>query len=122
MITMPTPADLAEDRRLLNRDDALADVLRYTVGQAGLSHDAEQAIRTAILSRIDPMLHLADDATVARVELEAVDRALDTHGQTCAACIDSQTCQRSRLLNERHKRYQEKSDRAFRALLEGKRR
>jgi hypothetical protein len=122
MITMPTPPNLAEDRRLLNRDDALSDVLRYTLSQAGLSHDAEQAIRKAMYARIDPLLHLADDATMARAELEAVDRALDTHAQTCAGCCAGYPCQRSRLLQVRLKRYREKSDRAFRALLEGRRR
>lgn len=122
MITMPVPPNLAEDRRLLNRDDALADVLRYTIGQAGLSPESEQDIRKAVYSRIDPILHLADDATVARVELEAVERALDVHGQTCAGCYAGQPCRRSHLLQTRHRRFQERSDRAFRALLEGRRR
>lgn len=120
--TLPPRHDLREDRRLLDRDDALADVLRYTVGGAGLVAESEQAIRKAIYAQIDPILRLADAATLARADLETVDRALDTHCHSCVDCVSGQPCHRNRLLQHRFKRLQDRADRAFRALVEGKRR
>lgn len=122
MITMPVPANLAEDRRLLARDDAICDALRTVVRDRGLSPDAESDIWVAARKQIEPILHLADDVTVARVELEALDRRLGMHAEGCAGCYVGQPCQRYRVLQIRRKRLQDKADRAFRALLDGKRR
>lgn len=111
-----------EDRRLLDRDDAICDALRTVVGHMALSPDAESDIWITARRHIEPILHLADSATVARAELEAIDRRLTTHAETCAWCASGESCQRFRVLTLRRKRLQDISDRAFRALLEGRRR
>lgn len=112
----------AEEKRLLARDDAICDALRTVFMGLGLSAEAESAIWTAARQKIEPILHLADDAAVAGLEAEATDRRLSAHAQTCAECSEGRSCQRFRVTRLRRNRLQDKADRALRALLEGRRR
>lgn len=117
----PARSLTAEDRRLLARDAALRAVLSQTVSEAGLSPDAERDIWDAAMQWLDPILHLADSATVARLELEATDRRLTAHRLTCPACMPASPCDFYRLVAARRARLQAVSDRAFRDLLRGRR-
>lgn len=107
------------DRRLLDRQHALSEALNLTT--SGLSARTENDIRSAVMRRLDPLLELADDATVAGLELEALDRRLDAHARTHLGCTYQEPCWRYRTLQVRRQRLQNAYDRAYRALLVGRR-
>lgn len=108
-----------DERRVLDRDHALGDVLSITT--SGLPPRGEQAIRVATMRHFEPILDLADSATVALLELEAIDRRLDAHARTHLGCTFQQPCWRYRTLKVRRGRLQAAHDRAYRALLCGRR-
>ncbi len=110
-----------EDQRLLNRGAALQDALRYTVGMAGLTPMGESDIWGATMERLDVVLHLADGATVALLELEATDRRLTAHEQTHDGCSPDQPCDLYRLLKFRRRRLWDTWVRAYHALCGGRR-
>ena len=112
----------ADDRRLLDRDHAIHDALTYTIGCCGLAASGEADLRTAAMRHIEPILALTDDATAARVELEAIDRRLDAHARTHLGCTYEVPCWRYRTLQVRRNRLQASYDRAYRALLAGRQR
>lgn len=105
-----------------DRDDALAEVMTYTCGRYDLPADAERDIRGAAMRLIEPILQLADHATVARVELEAIDRRLDNHVQhDHPECTAQRRCWRYTMLQIRRRKLQAAYDAAFRDLLRGHR-
>lgn len=108
-----------EQRIELDRQHALGDALSLTT--AGLSGRSEQAIRTALMRHLDPLLDLADDATVALLELEAIDRRLTNHVQGHRGCTYDVPCWRYRMLQIRRGRLQKHADAAYRALVGGRR-
>lgn len=122
MIATAPRVATAEDRRLLDRDDAICDAIRTVVADLALSPEAESDIWVAARQHIEPILHLADHATVARVELEALDRRLQAHPRSCAGCLGGRECDLFRVLKLRRRRFKDRADRAYRALLEGRRR
>lgn len=107
------------ERRDLDRQHALSDMLGLTT--AGLPARAEQDIRTAVMRHLDPLLDLADDATVALLELAAIDRRLTNHVEAHAGCTYAVPCWRYRILQARRGRLQKRADAAYRALLAGRR-
>jgi hypothetical protein len=109
------------DRRLLDRDDAICDTLRSVVMGLVLSPQAESDIWVAARQRIEAVLHLADGATVARVEAEATERRIVTHLHTHYGCTPDDPCGALRLLGFREKRLREKADRAYRELARARR-
>jgi hypothetical protein len=107
-----------------DRAHFLRELVSAVVGNAGLSHQAEQEMRRALTARLDPILELADSAVAARVELEAVDRRLDRHVQTHDLCQIGvvQGCWVLADLQRTRERLHRRSDRALHALLGGGRR
>ena len=105
------------------RDHYLRELVSAVVGNAGLSHEAEQDLRRALTARLDPVLALADSAVAARVELEAVDRRLDRHVQTHDLCRIGavQACWVLADLQRTRERLQRRADREMRALMGGRR-
>ena len=121
-----------------DRAHYLRELVSAVVGNAGLSHEAEQEMRRALTARLDPVLALADSAVAARVELEAVERRLQRHVQThdlCRLGIDQMTwedsgrpvvvrvqpCWVQRDLQRDIERLQRRADREMRALIGGRR-
>lgn len=106
-----------------DRAHFLRELVSAVVGNAGLSHEAEQEMRRALTARLDPVLALADSAVAARVELEAVDRRLDRHVQTHDLCRIGvvQGCWVLTDLQRTRERLQRRADREMRALLWGRR-
>lgn len=104
------------------RDHYVRELVSLVVGNAGLSHEAEQEMRRALTARLDPVLALADSAVAARVELEAVDRRLDRHVQTHDLCRIGvvQGCWVLTDLQRTRERLQRRADREMRALLGGR--
>lgn len=111
-----------QDRRLLDRDDAICDALRTVVGDAGLSPQAEADIWVAGRMKIEAILHLADSATVARLEAEALARRLDNHQELCPRCGPNAPCGTYVLNVLRLKRMRDKADRAYQELCSERRR
>lgn len=109
----------ADERRMIDRGHLISEALSLTT--SGLPSRAEQDIRTVVMHHLDLLLSLADSATVARLELEAIDRRLDTHVQRCRECVPLEPCPTYRLHQVRRRRLQDTSDRAMRALLRGRR-
>ena len=120
------------------RDHYLRELVSLVVGNAGLSHEAEQEMRRALTARLDPILELADSAVAARVELEAVERRLQRHIETHDLCrlgidqmrwVDSgrpvvvrvQPCWVQRDIKRSLEQLQRRADREMRALLGGRR-
>ena len=101
----------------------LRELVAAVVGNAGLSHEAEQEMRRALTARLDPILSLADSAVAARVELEAVERRLDRHVQTHDLCVIGvvQGCWALTDLQRTRERLQRRADREMRALMGGRR-
>jgi hypothetical protein len=106
-----------------DRAHYLRELVSAVVGNAGLSHEAEQEMRRALTARLDPILSLADSAVAARVELEAVDRRLDRHVQTHDLCRIGavQVCWVLADLQRTRERLQRRADREMRALWGGRR-
>lgn len=106
-----------------DRAHFLRELVSAVVGNAGLSHEAEQEMRRALTARLDPVLALADSAVAARVELEAVDRRLDRHVQTHDLCRIGvvQGCWVLTDLQRTRERLQRRADREMRALIGGRR-
>jgi hypothetical protein len=107
------------ERIQMDRDAALREVLTCTAGLYGLSARTEQDIRDAILRRLAPIVEAADALVVAGLELEAIDRRLDTHVQMHLGCLHPRPCWGYRVLQIRRKRHQRTWDRAFRRLAGG---
>lgn len=106
----------------MDRDSALHEALTYTAGQQGLTHQAERDIRAATMRHVDLILDLADAAVAARLELEAIDRRLDTHVRELhVGCTAERPCPRYRVMQIRHRRLQARYDAAYRALARGRR-
>jgi hypothetical protein len=106
----------AEDRRLLDRDDAVCDALRTVFREHSLRPQAEADIWVAARLQIEPILRLADHATAARAELEAVERRLKQHAHDDCP---NDPCGLYRLLVLRQKRFKARYDRAFFELSRG---
>jgi chemotaxis protein histidine kinase CheA len=121
-----------------DRAHFLRELVSAVVGNAGLSHQAEQEMRRALTARLDPILELADSAVAARVELEAVERRLQRHIETHDLCrlgidqmrwVDSgrpvvvrvQPCWVQRDIKRSLEQLQRRADREMRALLGGRR-
>lgn len=107
----------ADEKRLQHRDDAMHDMLFLTAGQSGLSHDGEMAIRMAVGRQLEPLLHLADSAVAAKLELEAIEGRLNRHREGCRICRPEQACLRYRLSDIQRNKLQGLWDRAYRALV-----
>lgn len=101
-----------------DRQHAISEALSLTT--SGLSARCEQDIRMAVMRHLDLILELADDATVALLELAALDRRITNHVQVCG-CVFGSPCLRYRLHQTRRERLQERADRAYRALVRGRR-
>ena len=114
----PLPLARQDDERLLSRTDAVDDLIHFTVTRRGLSDEAETAMRHAILSHVDPLLHLADSAVVAQLEAEATDRRVSAHRATHDDCSP---CDILRLLLIRQRRFHDRASRAFSELVRGRR-
>lgn len=113
---------LTEPERLqLDRSDALYEVLTYTAGQHGLSHAGERDIREAVMRLVEPILQLADYATVARLELEAIEGRMNRHVRGCEACCSEQKCLSIRVMRIRREKYWRAWAKAYRALVGGRR-
>ncbi len=110
-----------EERRLLDRDDAICNTLRTVVEHLSLSPQSEADVWVAARQQIEAVLHLADDATVARVEAEATERRIVTHLRTHLGCTTEQPCDLLRVLGLRDRRLRGKADRAYLALVKGRR-
>jgi chemotaxis protein histidine kinase CheA len=121
-----------------DRAHYLRELVSAVVGNAGLSHQAEQEMRRALTAHLDPILELADSAIAARVELEAVERRLQRHVEThdlCRLGIDQmrwedsgrpvvvrvQPCWVQRDIKRSLEQLQRRADREMRALLGGRR-
>jgi hypothetical protein len=110
----------AAERRELDRQHALGDALSSTTD--GLSHYGERAIRSAVMRHLDPILDLADSATAARLEYEAIDRQLDVHVRELhPGCTIERPCPRFRLLRARRSRLLKAWDKAYGDLVRGRR-
>src|SRR5205085_2761141 len=107
---------------LSDRDAALREVLTCTAGLVGLSHRGEADIRSATMRAIEPILELADHATVARLELEAIEGRMDRHVRGHEGCTLDRPCIRFEVLQIRRDKFWRAWALAFRALLEGRRR
>lgn len=106
----------------MDRSSALNEALTYTAGQQGLTHQAERDIRAATMRHVDLILDLADAAVAARLELEAIDRRLDTHVRELhVGCTANRECFRFYVLQVRYRRLQRAYDAAFVALKRGRR-
>lgn len=113
---------LTEPERLqLDRSDAISEVLTYTVGQHGLSHAGESAIREAVMRLFEPILDLADHATAARLELEAIEGRMDRHVQGHRGCTVEAPCLQFRVLRIRREKLWRAWASAYRALVRGRR-
>jgi hypothetical protein len=111
-----------EDQRLSDRDAALRDVLTCTAGLVGLSHRGEADIRVAVMRHVDVLLDLADHATVARLELEAIESRMDVHvRQAHVGCSADSECRRWRVLQRRRNTLWNAWAAAYRALVGGRR-
>jgi hypothetical protein len=113
------------DQRFADRDAALREVLTCTAGLVGLSHRGEADIRRAAMRAIEPILELADHATVARLELEAIEGRMDRHVRGPdghEGCSLDKPCLRFKVLQIRREKCWRAWAGAYRALLEGKRR
>lgn len=110
-----------EDRRLLDRDDAICNALRTVVADRELTPQAEADVWVAARQHIETILHLADDATVARVEAEATERRIVVHLRTHLGCTPDEPCGALRLLGLRERRLRAKADKAYTALARGRR-
>lgn len=108
-----------DERRAINRQHAVFEVLSLTT--AGLGTRAEQDIRAAVMRFVDPILHLADAATVAGLELQANERRLEMHYPGCLACQPQVLCERYWELRRDRDKLQRVWDRAYRALVDGRR-
>lgn len=112
----------ADERRQLDRDAALHEVLAFTAGSSGLSHRGEQDIRSAVMRLIEPILQLADHATSARLELEAIERRMDIHVRVDhPTCTCSRACWSWRVLQLRRDKLWLAWATAYRALVRGRR-
>lgn len=109
------------DRRLLDRDDAIFDALQTVMQGREISQQAEQDIWVAARVQIEAILHLADDATVARLEAEATLRRIVAHLRTHEGCTAETPCGALRLNILRRERLADKADRAYLALAKGRR-
>ena len=109
------------DRLQLDRDAALREVLTCTAGLVGLSHAGESSIREAVMRLVEPILELADDATAARLEYEAIDGQMDRHVRGHQGCTRDQPCLRFRVLQIRRERLWKTWSAAYRALVRGRR-
>lgn len=107
------------DMALIARDDALAELVRAAVFDRGLSDEAETAIKRALVSHVDSLLHRTDSAVVAQIELEAIERRLANHLRTHPGCSP---CEAFRLLDARRRRHLQRSQRAYSDLVKGHRR
>lgn len=120
MNAMHAPAFTEQFRT--DRDAAVREVLTCTAGLHGLPHQAERDIRAAVMRHVDPILDLADAAVAARLELEAIERRLDTHVREMHPdCSANRDCLTYRVQQIRRKRLQQQYDVAFVALLKGHR-
>lgn len=114
-----------DDQRFADRDAALREVLTCTAGLVGLSHRGEADIRSAVMRHIEPILELADHATVARLGLEVIEGRMDRHVRGPdghIGCSAEEPCIRFRVLQIRREKCWRAWAQAYRALLEGKRR
>lgn len=109
----------ADERRHLDRHHAIGEVMTMTT--AGLSARSEQDVTSGALRLIEPILELADSATVALLELEAIDRRLNYHVLDHDGCTYEAPCPAYRVLQIRRARLQRQADRAMRALWRGHR-
>lgn len=113
---------LTEPERLqLDRDAALREVLTCTAGLHGLSPVGERDVSKAVLHHIEPILQLADAATVARLELEAIDGRMDRHVQGHPGCSLETPCLPFRVLQIRREKLWRAWATAYRALIRGRR-
>ena len=110
----------ADERRLMDRGHALHQLVSLTEGIDSLSHRAEHDIRAVTAQHLDEVLGLADSATVARLELEAIDRRLDNHVQAHEGCSLDGPCWKFGTIQARRLRLQEAYDAAYRALVRGR--
>ena len=110
-----------EHQRASDRDAALREVMTCTAGLVGLSHAGERDIRSASMRLIEPILELADSATAARLEVEAIERRMDLHVRGHEGCSVRRPCPRFRVLQIRRERLWDTWAVAYRALLRGRR-
>lgn len=116
------PQPYTDDQRFADRERALFEVLTCTAGLVGLSHRGEADIRSAMMRTIEPILELADYATVARLELEAIEGRMDRHVHDHEGCTADRLCLRFKVLQIRRDKHWRAWAAAYRALLEGRRR
>jgi len=115
-------APYTDDMRLSDRDAAVRELLTCTAGLVGLSHRGERDIRSAVMRHVDVLLELADHATVARLELEAIESRMDVHvRQAHIGCTKDRECRRFRVLQRRRDTLWNAWAAAYRALMGGRR-
>lgn len=113
-----------EAQHTLNVDAAIDSLLRCAIGDRGLPSQGEQMIRDAARAHIDQVILLADYATTARIELEAIEGRMDRHVGAGGheGCTVELPCLAFRVLQIRREKCWRAWAVAYRALLEGKRR
>jgi hypothetical protein len=102
-----------------DRQHALSEALSLTT--MGVDSYGDEAIRSAAMRLIDPIIQLADHAVAARHEYEACDRRLDVHVRTHPGCVERQHCSTREDIRRNRDCLLAAWDRAFRALLDGRR-
>lgn len=112
---------LSGDVRERDRSHYLREVISHTTGMAGLSATGEGDIRRALMRHFEPLLALSDNAVAALAEFEAIDRRLDVHVRTHLPCRRGRQCTVLADLKRDRDRQLRAYNRAFRALLEGRR-
>jgi hypothetical protein len=107
----------ADERRQMERDDALFDLVTQIAGLSVLSHNAEMAVREAATMRIARIVEAAVGLVSAGVELEAIDRRPDNHVRHCRECPAPRGCWQLGVLRRRHGHLLHRWDRAYRTLV-----